>query len=131
MNKTVMIVEDDFLNMKLFNDLLKIRGYNTIQQTDGLGAYDAVHKHRPDLILMDMHLPGRSGLDIIAALKSDADMRHIPVIAVTAYAHQEQERLCLDRGCDGYMVKPISVASFYDTVSGFIQRIKPTLRVVL
>ena len=130
MNKTVMIVEDDFLNMKLFNDLLKVRGYNTIQQTDGLGAYDAVYKHRPDLILMDMHLPGRSGLDVTAALKSDAELRHIPVIAVTAYAHREHKRLCLDRGCDGYISKPISVVSFYDTVSGFIRSTKPHLRVV-
>ncbi len=125
-----MIVEDDFLNMKLFNDLLKVRGYNTIQQIDGLGAYDAICKHRPDLILMDMQLPGRSGLIITEALKSNAELKHIPVIAITAYAHREYERLCYDYGCDGYIAKPISVGSFYDMVSGFIRNIKPNLRVV-
>jgi len=130
MTKTVMIVEDDKLNMKLLTDLLKVEGYNTIQQADGMGAYDAILKHRPDLVLMDIQLPGQSGLEIAEALKSNAELKDIPVIAVTAHAHQEDRRTCLDHGCDGYMAKPISVRSFYDMVSGFIGIGRPDLRVI-
>ena len=130
MSKTVMIVEDDTLNMKLFNDLLVFQGYNIIQQSDGLGAYDAICRHRPDLVLMDIHLPGCSGLDIAEAIKSNVEIKHIPVIAITAFAHQEDMRICLKHGCDGYIAKPISVHSFFETVSDFCKNIKPDLRVV-
>ena len=130
MANTVMIVEDDILNMKLLNDLLEFRGYDIIKHSGGRGTYDAICNHRPDLVLMDINLPDRSGLDIAAALKNNEDLRHIPVIAVTAYAHQEDRRLCLDNGCDGYIAKPISVNSFYQTVSDFIDYRRPMLRVV-
>jgi two-component system cell cycle response regulator DivK len=130
MNNTVMIVEDDVLNMKLLNDLLTIKGYDIIQHTDGFGAYDAICNHRPDLILMDINLPGQSGLDITAALKMNEELKHIPVIAVTAYAHQEDMNLCLKSGCDGFIAKPISVNTFYKTVSDFIDHSKPNMRIV-
>lgn len=125
-----MIVEDDSLNMKLFSDLLKYQGYNVIQQNDGLGAYEAICEHRPDLVLMDIRLPGRSGLDITEAVKANDTVKHIPVIAVTAFAHQEDKKACLNHGCDGYIAKPISVHSFFETVSGFVKTGKPDLHVV-
>lgn len=121
MNNKVMIIEDDFLNMKLLNDLLLIKGYDIIQHGNGFGAYDAINNHRPDLVLMDINLPGQSGLDITAALKLNQDLKHIPIIAITAFAQQEYKRLCLKSGCDGFIAKPISVPSFYQTVSEVIE----------
>ena len=130
MSKTVLIVEDDSLNMKLLNDLLEFQGYTIIQQNDGLGAYEAICEHRPDLVLMDIQLPGRSGLDITEAMKSNVELKHIPVIAVTAFTEQQDKQDCLNHGCDGYIAKPISIYTFFDTVSEFTKDIKQDLRIV-
>ncbi len=86
MPKSVMIVEDNELNMKLFRDLIEASGYETIRTRNGLEALDLAREHRPDLILMDIQLPEVSGLEVTKWLKDDDDLRHIPVIAVTAFA---------------------------------------------
>jgi len=130
MNKTVMIVEDDHLNMKLFNDLLNLSGFDTIQKRDGTGAVEAALEHQPDLVLMDIQLPGRSGLDIAQDLKSHEKLKHIPIIAVTAFAHKKAEAVCLSHGCDGYIVKPISVHAFNAMVADFVKSVRPQLRLV-
>src|SRR5512147_743019 len=85
MSKTILIVEDNDLNMKLFNDLLQAHGYSMLQTKDGREALKMDRDHRPDLILMDIQLPEISGLEITKMLKDDADLRAIPVIAVTAF----------------------------------------------
>src|SRR5712691_6862891 len=82
--KRVLIVEDNDLNMKLFNDLLEAHGYFTLQTKDGVEALRMARQHRPDLILMDIQLPEVSGLEVTKWLKEDDDLRTIPVIAVTA-----------------------------------------------
>src|SRR5438034_7863916 len=84
--KRVLIVEDNDLNMKLFNDLLVAHGYGTLQTKDGVEALALARQHRPDLILMDIQLPEVSGLQVTQWIKGDADLRMIPVIAVTAFA---------------------------------------------
>lgn len=119
--KTVLIVEDNNLNMKLFNDLLKIKGYMTLQDTDGRNAIDMARRHRPDLILMDIHLPGVSGLEITRILKDDPELKTIPVIALTAMAMNGDEEKILEGGCDGYVGKPISIGSFFQTVATFLE----------
>ncbi len=86
MPKSVMIVEDNELNMKLFRDLIEASGYETIRTRNGLEALDLAREHRPDLILMDIQLPEVSGLEVTKWLKDDDELRHIPVIAVTAFA---------------------------------------------
>lgn len=86
MPKTVLIVEDNELNMKLFNDLLEAHGYQTVQTRNGLEALDLARAHRPDLILMDIQLPEVSGLDVTRWLKEDDELKTIPVVAVTAFA---------------------------------------------
>ena len=91
MTKTVMIVEDNELNMKLFNDLLESRGYSIIQTRNGLEALDLARAHRPDLILMDIQLPEVSGLVVTKWLKEDDELAAIPVIAVTAFAMKGDE----------------------------------------
>lgn len=118
--KKVLIVEDNDLNMKLFNDLLEAHGYLTLQTKDGMEALRLARQHRPDLILMDIQLPEVSGLDVTKWLKEDDDLRHIPVIAVTAFAMKGDEEKIRDGGCEAYIAKPISVVSFMRTVERFL-----------
>jgi two-component system, cell cycle response regulator DivK len=120
-SKTILIVEDNELNMKLFNDLLQAHGYNTLQAKDGRVVVELTRKNRPDLILMDIQLPEISGLEITKMLKADDDLRSIPVVAVTAFAMKGDEQKIRNGGCDGYIAKPISVASFLQTVSRFLE----------
>jgi two-component system, cell cycle response regulator DivK len=118
--KRVLIVEDNDLNMKLFNDLLEAHGYSTLQTKDGVEALRMAREHRPDLILMDIQLPEISGLEVTKWLKEDDDLRAIPVIAVTAFAMKGDEEKIRDGGCEAYIAKPISVASFLRTVERFL-----------
>src|SRR5699024_7561659 len=83
--KTVLVVEDNELNMKLFHDLLQAHGYSVLQTRDGMDALRLARRHRPDLILMDIQLPEVSGLEVTKWLKEDDDLKEIPVVAVTAF----------------------------------------------
>jgi two-component system, cell cycle response regulator DivK len=118
--KTVLIVEDNELNMKLFNDLLEAFGYQTVKTRDGRKAVDLAREHRPDLIIMDIQLPEISGLKVTQLLKADVDLAAIPVVAVTAFAMRGDEQRIRAGGCEAYLSKPISVASFMETVRRFI-----------
>jgi two-component system, cell cycle response regulator DivK len=118
--KKVLIVEDNDLNMKLFNDLLVAHGYGTLQTRDGIEALALARQHHPDLILMDIQLPEISGLQVTQWIKKDDDLRMIPVIAVTAFAMKGDEEKIRDGGCEAYIAKPISVASFLRTVEQFL-----------
>ena len=118
--KTVLIVEDNELNMKLFNDLLEAHGYRTLQTRDGIEAITLARRHRPDLILMDIQLPEVSGLEVTKWIKEDDELRRIPVIAVTAFAMKGDDEKIRSGGCEAYMAKPISVASFLETVGRFL-----------
>lgn len=120
MAKKILIVEDNALNMKLFNDLLQAHGYDTLQSNNGHDVHDLVKDNRPDLILMDIQMPEISGLDIAKALKADEDVRDIPIIAVTAFAMKGDEEKIRAGGCEGYIAKPISVASFMETINTFL-----------
>ena len=115
-SKTVLIVEDNELNMKLFHDLLEAQGYETLETREGLQALALARKHRPDLILMDIQLPEVSGLEVTKWLKEDEELSHIPVVAVTAFAMKGDEERILQGGCEAYISKPISVVHFMDTV---------------
>lgn len=121
MSKTVLIVEDNELNMKLFHDLLDAHGYQTLQTKDGMEALAIVRQHRPDLILMDIQLPEVSGLEVIKWIKEDDNLRSIPVVAVTAFAMKGDEEKMREGGCDAYIAKPISVAKFIETVRQFLE----------
>lgn len=120
LSKTVLIVEDNELNMKLFHDLLEAHGYATLQTYDGLAALDMAREHKPDLILMDIQLPEVSGLEVTKWLKEDEGLREIPVIAVTAFAMKGDEEKIREGGCEAYISKPISVSHFLATVDGFL-----------
>ena len=120
MAKTVLIVEDNELNMKLFRDLLEAHGYQTSGTSNGFEALDLVRKLRPDLILMDIQLPQVSGLEVTKWIKDDPELRSIPVVAVTAFAMKGDEERIREGGCEAYIAKPISVANFLDTVERFL-----------
>ena len=120
MAKTVLIVEDNELNIKLFNDLLEAHGYATLQTKAGIEAMKMARLHRPDLILMDIQLPEVSGLEVTKWLKEDPDLRAIPVVAVTAFAMKGDEDKIRQGGCEAYIAKPISVAKFLETVQRFL-----------
>ncbi|MBD1545918.1 response regulator [Roseibium aggregatum] len=120
MAKTVLIVEDNELNMKLFHDLLEAHGYDTLQTRTGIEALELARTHHPDLILMDIQLPEVSGLEVTKWIKEDEDLSAIPVIAVTAFAMKGDEERIRQGGCEAYISKPISVAKFLDTVRSYL-----------
>ncbi len=120
MAKTVLVVEDNELNMKLFHDLLEASGYNIVQTRNGLEAIDLAREHHPDLILMDIQLPEVSGLEVTKWIKEDDELRAIPVIAVTAFAMKGDEERIRQGGCEAYLSKPISVVTFLDTVKAYL-----------
>ncbi len=120
MAKHVLIVEDNELNMKLFNDLLEANGYATIQTRSGVEAVELTRTRRPDLILMDIQLPEVSGLEVIRWIKDDEALRHIPVIAITAFAMKGDEEKIRQGGCEAYLSKPISVVKFLETVRHYL-----------
>lgn len=119
--KTILVVEDNELNMKLFNDLLESHGYLVVQTRDGLAALELARQHRPDLILMDIQLPEVSGIEVTKWLKEDDDLKAIPVIAVTAFAMKGDEQKIREGGCEAYISKPISVMSFLQTIDKYLK----------
>lgn len=120
MSKTVLIVEDNPLNMKLFHDLLEAHGIETVETNSGHAVMDLARAHNPDLILMDIQLPEISGLEVTRQLKADDDLSAIPIVAVTAFAMKGDEQKIRDEGCEDYISKPISVPHFLKVIRGFL-----------
>lgn len=118
--KKVLVVEDNELNQRLFHDLLEISGAAVLQTRDGTQVLEIARAEKPDLILMDIQLPNISGLDITANLKADAELAHIPVIAVTAFAMKGDEDKIRQGGCEDYISKPISVPVFLDLIKRYL-----------
>ncbi len=116
MSKTILIVEDNELNMKLFDDLLSAQGYRVLKTSDGVEALETARNQSPDLILMDIQLSEVSGLEVTKWIKEDEALRHIPVIAVTAFAMKGDEQKMRDGGCEAYISKPIAIGNFLETV---------------
>ncbi|WP_435640222.1 response regulator [Micavibrio aeruginosavorus] len=120
MTKKVLIVEDNELNMKLFRDLLEAHGIATVDTKNGNEVLDLARREKPDLILMDIQLPEVSGLDVTRWLKADAELKVIPVIAVTAFAMKGDEQKIREGGCEDYISKPISVMHFIETIQKYL-----------
>ena len=121
-NRKVFIVEDNELNMKLFKDILESEGCTVIQCFDPMFALESISKEKPNLILMDIQLPRISGFDLIQWIKGDANISHIPIIAITAFAMEDDKEKILSLGCDGYMSKPISMDPFIENVNKFLKK---------
>lgn len=120
MAQRILIVEDNDLNLKLFRDLLAANGFETVETREGLEAIALTRSMMPDLILMDIQLPEISGLDITRKIKADQSLRHIPVIAVTAFAMKDDEEKILQAGCEAYLSKPIAIDQFLTTIRRFL-----------
>jgi two-component system cell cycle response regulator DivK len=120
MAKTVLIVEDNELNMRLFRDLVESLGHHALGAGEGLAAFNLAREHRPDLILMDIQLPAMSGLEVTRWLKAEESLASIPVIAVTAFAMKGDEERIREGGCAAYIAKPISVSRFLETMRRFL-----------
>ncbi len=116
-----MIVEDNALNMKLFRDLLEALGYRIVRLYDGTKVLPLARKYKPDLIIMDIQLPGVSGLEVIKWLKADDELKVIPVFAVSAFAKNGEEDTIRAGGCDEYLAKPLGIHVFMATVERYLQ----------
>jgi len=114
--KTVLIVEDNELNLKLLKDVLEYHGYTIVTTELGEPALELARQHRPDLILMDIQLPDISGMEVARRLKEDNQTRTIPIIAVTAFAMSGDEAQILASGCDAYVSKPFNLIEFLKLV---------------
>ena len=122
MTATLLIVEDNKSNMKLLCDLLHTFDFKTICSEDGRDAVELAKTHNPDLILMDIVLPGISGLEYTKIFKADDDLKRIPILAVTALAMKGDEEMVLAAGCDKYISKPIQLSQFMKTVHEFLDK---------
>ena len=120
MTKRILVVEDNELNLKLFCDLLRAHGHETRPVRDGRAVLDEARDFAPELIIMDIHLPHISGLDLIGAVKAEEPLASAPIMAVTAYAGKGDEERIRAAGAEAYVSKPISVVKFLEVVNTLI-----------
>lgn len=120
--RCILIVDDNPMNMKLFTALVAAQGHQALQASDGFRGLDLAHQHHPDLIIMDIQLPGMSGLEAIRNLKADPATRDIPVIITTASEIHGDEEERRASGGDGFIAKPVAISEFLELVEGLMAR---------
>jgi CheY-like chemotaxis protein len=121
-NRTVLVVEDNDMNMQLVEYLLEEGGYHIVKAASGEEALTITLTGRPpDLILMDIHLPGMDGLSVVREMKSNGRTKTIPILALTAHAMRGDKDRFLEAGCDGYISKPIDVKTFLSSIEQFLR----------
>lgn len=121
--RTILVVEDNDMNMQLVEFLLEEGGYRIVKATSGEEALAITRNGAdtaPDLILMDIHLPGMDGLSVVRAMKEDARTARIPILALTAHAMRGDKDRFLEAGCDGYISKPIDVKTFISSIERYL-----------
>jgi CheY-like chemotaxis protein len=118
--KTILVVEDNELNMKLVKGLIKIGKYRMLEAIDAESGIEKIREQRPDLVLMDIQLPGMDGLSATKIVKEDPSLKDIPIVALTSYAMQGDEEKALEAGCTGYIAKPIDTRKFLETISKYL-----------
>ena len=118
----ILIVEDNPRNMKLVRDVLQVKGHTTLEATTGEAGVALASEHKPDLILMDIQLPGMNGIEALGVLRGQPETAAIPVIAVTASVMQQDRKLITEAGFNGYVGKPISLVEFLETVSAALAK---------
>jgi CheY-like chemotaxis protein len=119
--KTILVVEDNELNMKLVRGLIKIGKYGMLEAIDAESGIEQIREQRPDLVLMDIQLPGMDGLSATKIIKEDPSLKDIPVVALTSYAMQGDEEKALEAGCSGYIAKPIDTRKFLETIAQYLK----------
>lgn len=119
--RKILVVEDNDMNMQLVEFLLEEGGYDIVKATSGEEALSLTHEGAaPDLILMDIHLPGMDGLSVVRAMKADTRTSRIPILALTAHAMRGDRDRFLEAGCDGYISKPIDVKTFLSAIEQYL-----------
>jgi two-component system, cell cycle response regulator DivK len=119
--KTILVVEDNLLNLKLVVAVLELNSYRVLQARDAETGIELAHTHRPDLILMDIQLPGMDGFTATRLIKADQAICAIPVVALTAYAMKKDEAAALRVGCSGYITKPFQLKPFLKEINGHLR----------
>jgi two-component system cell cycle response regulator DivK len=120
MKNTVLVVEDEPLNRKLIRDILAHRGTAVIEASNGREGVDLAAEMNPGLILMDIQLPGMNGMEATRLIKANPASRHIPIVALTGYAMDGDEKRMLEAGCDGYLSKPFKIKELLQLVESFL-----------
>jgi len=118
----ILIVEDNEKNMKLVRDVLRVKGYETLEAGTGEDGVRLAALRKPDLILMDIQLPGISGIDALRQLRANPETAMIPAVAVTASVMQQDRKLITEAGFDGYIGKPLNLKEFLETVRTMLER---------
>ena len=123
MPRKILVVEDNDMNMQLVEFLLEEGGYAIVKATSGEEALAITRSEtqRPDLILMDIHLPGMDGLSVVREMKGDARTKSVPILALTAHAMRGDKDRFLEAGCDGYISKPIDVKTFLSSIEQYLK----------
>lgn len=119
--KTVLVIEDDEMNMKLVRTLLKLGDFDILEACNAEKGIALAREYLPDLILMDLQLPGMDGLSATRIIRRDAELMDLPIVALTAFAMQGDNEKALEAGCVGYLTKPIDTRSFLKTIGDFIK----------
>ncbi len=122
MNARILIVDDNATNLKLAAEVLELEGYSVMRAMDAEDAIVKLQECLPDLILMDIALPGMDGLSLTRLIKTDPRTRSVPVIALSAFAMKGDEEKALAAGCNGYITKPISTRNFPAQILAYLQR---------
>jgi two-component system, cell cycle response regulator DivK len=113
----ILIVEDNDKNLKLVRDVLQVKGHTTLESGTAEEGIEMARKSKPDLVLMDIHLPGINGIEALKILRADPTTASIPVIAVTASVMQQDRKMITEAGFDAYVGKPINLKEFLDAVN--------------
>lgn len=121
MSALIFVVDDNPINLKLACDVLEFAGYTVSKAVDAEQAQEILQQTTPDLILMDIALPGMDGLTLTRKLKADPRLQHIPIVALTAFAMKGDDQKALAAGCDGYITKPIDTRKLPDQIAGYLQ----------
>ena len=121
----ILIVEDNEKNMKLVRDVLQVKGYATVEAGTAEDGIRLALERNPELILMDIQLPGMSGIDALGVLRANPATAAIPVIAVTASVMQQDRKQITEAGFDGYVGKPINLKEFLDAVRAMLEKARP------
>lgn len=119
--KSLLIVDDNPENLKLILMLLATCGHELVTATDAIQALAVIERQRPDLILLDLQLPGMDGLELTRRLRANEQTRSIPIVAVTAYAMKGDEDKARDAGCNNYLVKPIDKRLLREVVKSYLE----------
>ena len=119
-NKTILLVEDDFMNMRLVQHVLEAEGYSVVKATTGWEALNQIKTGLPDLILMDMQLPDIDGMTLVRTIRANEAAKETVILALTAFAMKGDREKILKTGCNEYIPKPINVSQFIGTVRRYL-----------